>query len=286
MKRGRSGGPPTATQRDAYRARVDREAAAIILQDELDARARGRRRPMTIRGGGRPARLRRPTAGRRRDRRGALRPGRRTRRSVGSRGRRGVAPGRRPTAPGAARAAAGSASAGLVRFVLFVGVLAAIVLVVALTVLRPVVAGAVVDWAADNPSALAAAVRRRPRPRGPRHGADRPRRAPIPTQVEFTVADGDTAASIAGRLAEQRLPERCRGPSCSSRPSENLADKLEAGTYILRKNMTPDQLVTALLVSKDLAVSVGLREGLRLEQITAKLQTLPLTMDVRRSTTW
>lgn len=37
MKRGRSGGPPSKTQRDAYRARVDREAAAIILQDELDA---------------------------------------------------------------------------------------------------------------------------------------------------------------------------------------------------------------------------------------------------------
>jgi putative Holliday junction resolvase len=41
MKRGRSGGPPSRTQRDAYRARVDREAAAIILQDELDARAAG-----------------------------------------------------------------------------------------------------------------------------------------------------------------------------------------------------------------------------------------------------
>jgi putative Holliday junction resolvase len=39
MKRGRSGGPPTPAQREAYRARVDREAAAIILQDELDARA-------------------------------------------------------------------------------------------------------------------------------------------------------------------------------------------------------------------------------------------------------
>ena len=38
MKRGRSGGPPTKHQRDAYRARVDREAAAIILQDELDSR--------------------------------------------------------------------------------------------------------------------------------------------------------------------------------------------------------------------------------------------------------
>jgi putative Holliday junction resolvase len=40
MKRGRSGGAPSKTQRDAFRARVDRVAAAIILQDELDARAR------------------------------------------------------------------------------------------------------------------------------------------------------------------------------------------------------------------------------------------------------
>jgi putative Holliday junction resolvase len=45
MKRGRSGGPPSKTQRDAYRARVDREAAAIILQDELDARAGPRPEP-------------------------------------------------------------------------------------------------------------------------------------------------------------------------------------------------------------------------------------------------
>jgi putative holliday junction resolvase len=41
MPRGRSGGPPSRTQRDRYRERVDREAAAIILQDELDARRTG-----------------------------------------------------------------------------------------------------------------------------------------------------------------------------------------------------------------------------------------------------
>jgi putative Holliday junction resolvase len=40
MPRGRSGGPPSRTQRNAYRARIDREAASVILQDELDARAR------------------------------------------------------------------------------------------------------------------------------------------------------------------------------------------------------------------------------------------------------
>jgi putative holliday junction resolvase len=38
MPRGRSGGPPSRTRRNAYRARIDREAAAVILQDELDAR--------------------------------------------------------------------------------------------------------------------------------------------------------------------------------------------------------------------------------------------------------
>ena len=44
MPRGRSGGPPSPTQRDRYRERVDREAAAIILQDELDARRDSGRR--------------------------------------------------------------------------------------------------------------------------------------------------------------------------------------------------------------------------------------------------
>ncbi len=38
MPRGRSGGAPSRAQRNTYRARIDREAASIILQDELDAR--------------------------------------------------------------------------------------------------------------------------------------------------------------------------------------------------------------------------------------------------------
>ncbi|HEY4190297.1 MAG TPA: Holliday junction resolvase RuvX [Candidatus Limnocylindrales bacterium] len=38
MPRGRSGGAPSRAQRNAFRARIDREAAAVILQDELDAR--------------------------------------------------------------------------------------------------------------------------------------------------------------------------------------------------------------------------------------------------------
>jgi putative Holliday junction resolvase len=37
--RGRSGGPPGPAQREAHRARVDREAAALILQDYFDSLA-------------------------------------------------------------------------------------------------------------------------------------------------------------------------------------------------------------------------------------------------------
>lgn len=40
--RGRSGGPPSATARAAWRARIDREAAAAIVQSEIDARAASR----------------------------------------------------------------------------------------------------------------------------------------------------------------------------------------------------------------------------------------------------
>ena len=42
-KRGRSGGPPSRATLTAHRSRIDREAAAIILQDELDARAASHR---------------------------------------------------------------------------------------------------------------------------------------------------------------------------------------------------------------------------------------------------
>jgi putative Holliday junction resolvase len=37
LARGRSGGPPSPAQREAFRARIDREAAALILQDDFDA---------------------------------------------------------------------------------------------------------------------------------------------------------------------------------------------------------------------------------------------------------
>jgi putative holliday junction resolvase len=39
LRRGAAGGPPSASANRSYRARLDREAAALILQAELDERA-------------------------------------------------------------------------------------------------------------------------------------------------------------------------------------------------------------------------------------------------------
>ena len=78
--------------------------------------------------------------------------------------------------------------------------------------------------------------------------------AATPAQVEFTVARrrhggrrSPTGSTEQGFLGDARA-------FVFIATDRELADKLEAGTFILRKNMTPDELVTALLVAKDLAV--------------------------------
>jgi UPF0755 protein len=198
---------------------------------------------------------------------------------VAGRGRRpdvGRAGGRTPQAP---RGSSGFGLGGLVRLVLFIGVLAGIVLIASLTVLRPLVASSVVDWATDNPSALGFPFVAQLVREDLGTALTQPASSDS-AEVEFTVLDGDSAASIGSRLQDAGFLSDSRAFVFIA-TDRHLADQLEAGTYILRKNMTPDELVNALLVSRDIAVSIGLREGLRLEQITAKLQTLPLTMDVK-----
>ena len=175
----------------------------------------------------------------------------------------------------------GSGIGGVLKFLVFALVLATLVLVVALTALRPLVNNAILGLAADNPAAL-----RLP------FVADIVRQDlgdaltdPVsqdPTQVEFVVNDGDTASTIATRLAGEGLIKDARAFVFIA-SDKQISGDLQQGTFVLRRNMTPDQLVQALLAPPAVPyVSIGLRTGLRLEQITAKLQTLPeLQMDPR-----
>jgi UPF0755 protein len=174
----------------------------------------------------------------------------------------------------------GGGLGGLIRLFLFIVVLAAVVLIAGLTVLRPVVSRAVVDYASKNPSALklpfvADLVRE---DLGP---ALTDAVSADATDVRFDVVDGDTAQSIAIRLQADGLLRDSRSLIFIA-TEQDLTTSLESGTYFLRPNMTPQQIVTSLLVSHQVAVTIGLRESLRLEQITAKLQTVQgLTMDVK-----
>ena len=182
---------------------------------------------------------------------------------------------------GRRRGRGGSGLGGLVRFLLFALLLAAIVLIVALTALRPVVNSAILSWAEDSPAAL----------RLPfvadivREDLGTALTQPVssdPSQVEFVVQDGDTASTIATRLGGEGLIKDPRAFVFIASQRE-LTGALQQGTFVLRKNMTPDQMVSALLAPPpNPYIELDLRTGLRLEQITAKLQTLDaLEMDPR-----
>jgi UPF0755 protein len=172
----------------------------------------------------------------------------------------------------------GGSFVGFLKFLVFAIVLAVVVLAVALTALRPVVTNAIMGIAADNPAALQlpfvkdiVAERLGPALTTPV--------STDPAQVEFLVESGDTARTIATKLETQGLIGDSRAFVYIS-VVRNLTGALQQGTFILRKDMTPDQLVSALLAPPTVKyVDIALRTGLRAEQITAKLETLPLQMD-------
>jgi UPF0755 protein len=187
--------------------------------------------------------------------------------------RRTVAPAYRRNQRG------GGGLGGLLRFLLFALILAAVVLTAAITLLRPLVRGAVVSWASDNPTAL-----------GLPFVADLMREdlgtsltkaaSDDPAEAAFTVKEGDTASTIADRLKAQGFVTDPRAFVFIAM-ERKVATKLNAGDYVLRRNMTPDQLVTALFEASAVThVDILIKEAVRLEQIAAKLETLPLTMDV------
>ena len=180
---------------------------------------------------------------------------------------------------GRRRGGRGSGIGGFLKFLIFALVLGGLVLLVALTALRPLVNSAILAWAADSPAALNLPfvediVRE---DLGP--ALTQPV-STDPEQVEFLVSSGDTAATIAARLADEGLIRDARAFVFIA-SSRGLTGDLQQGTFILRRNMTPDQLVSALLTPPATPyIDIALRTGLRLEQVTAKLQTLPLEMDV------
>jgi UPF0755 protein len=176
----------------------------------------------------------------------------------------------------------GGGLSGFVKFLVFTVVLAAVVLGVLLTVLRPLVSSAVMDWAYDNPSALrmpfvADLVRE-----NLGEALTEPASADA-TEVEFEIVSGDRIESLATRLARERLITNERAFIFQA-TLRDLNPKLKAGNYHVGRNLTPDQVVTALIENEIVVVvtPITFRESLRLEQMTAKIQLdRPANIDPR-----
>lgn len=169
---------------------------------------------------------------------------------------------------------------GFVRFLLFAGALAALVLVVLLTALRPLVRAGVVGWAWDNPSAIT----RFPfvgdlvkEDLGPAIDAAPSSDA---TEAVFTVNPGDTIFEVAPRLLQSGFVTSEHAFLYVALEA-NLNTQLTSGDFVLRKNMTPTEVATALVRDRIqlTTVKVTFREGLRLEQQTALLETISSGVD-------
>lgn len=170
---------------------------------------------------------------------------------------------------------------GFIRFLLFAGILAGLVLLVLLTALRPLARAGVVGWAWENPSSIT---------RFP-FVADLVREdlgeaaltAPAGTDAKetvFVVNPGDTIFTLAPRLQEGHFVVSDKVFLYTALQS-GLNEKLSAGNFLLRGNMTPVQLADALVRARVTVTTVDItfREGLRIEQMTALLQTIETGID-------
>ncbi|HVL53790.1 MAG TPA: endolytic transglycosylase MltG [Vitreimonas sp.] len=217
---------------------------------------------MTIRGGGRP-RDSRVQAPRYDEEHYAYdEPWTRDPRQAGARN------GRRPRG-------GGSGLGGILRFLVFAVVLGGVVLGVLLTVLRPLATDALVGWAYDNPSALripfvADLVRERLGPALTEAPSD------DPSDVTFTVREGDNVASVAARLEELGFVRDSRAFIFQA-TVDGLTPKLQAGNFRLARSMTPEQLVLGLVENRIVIVVVPktFRESLRIDQMATLIQTWP-----------
>ena len=171
---------------------------------------------------------------------------------------------------------------GLLRFLLFAGVLAGVVLIVMLTALRPVVQKGVAEWAWSNPWAITRIPFVAGFVRDDLGDALTNPASGDATEGVFEVELGDDPASLAPRLLRD-------GYVTSERAflyvalTTGLGDHLQAGSFVLRRNMTAAEVAVALINDpvEVTTIEVLFREGLRIEQMTALLQTKETSIDPR-----
>jgi peptidoglycan lytic transglycosylase G len=166
----------------------------------------------------------------------------------------------------------------VLRFLIFLAVMAGLVLAVLFTVARPIARTVVAGFAEDNPSALkvgfiADLVAEDIGPALTAKASD------DDTEVDFVVGSGDTPATLAPRLLDEKVITSERAFLFQSTMDE-LTPKLAAGHFLLRLDMTPQEVVKGLVENRIVVrtIDIRFREGLRIEQMAAQLSTIDGTL--------
>ncbi|HZU11650.1 MAG TPA: endolytic transglycosylase MltG [Chloroflexota bacterium] len=90
------------------------------------------------------------------------------------------------------------------------------------------------------------------------------------SSVTFHVGTGDTVSTIADRLQTDGLIDSALLFRIDAR-LRDLGGNLKVGDYVLRRNMSIDQTITALTIYHANTISVTIPEGYRMEQVAALL---------------
>jgi UPF0755 protein len=169
---------------------------------------------------------------------------------------------------------------GPIRFLIFGGALAAIVLIALLTAFRPLISAGVVSWAWSNPGAITRFAFIGDFVREDLGAALTAAAGADPTEMAFDVQPADTIFTLAPRLHEAGFVANERAFEYTAMVA-NLGGQLTAGTFVLRQNMTPAEVVDALVRAKVTLMTqpVTFREGIRIEQQTALLETITSGVD-------
>ena len=162
----------------------------------------------------------------------------------------------------------------ILRFALFVAIVGSVVVGGLYFVARPIVVNGVVGWAAENPTAqklpfISDLVR------GELGPSLRAVNAGNATAIVIVITDGETPRQIGDQLVAAGAVSDARAFVFEA-IQKDVTGSFQMGRHVVARSMTVDQII-AVLITPPVApptVRVTFREGLRIEQMVAKLESI------------
>ena len=159
------------------------------------------------------------------------------------------------------------------RFALFATLLGGLVAGALYYVARPIVVNGIVDWAAENPTALSLPFVSDVVRGALSSSISEPVDAADTTAVVVVIEPGATPRGIADQLLQAGLIKDPRAFVFEA-ITKGVTEKFQVGRHVVSKSMTVDQMIVVLTTPPVAPPTVRLtfREGLRIEQMVALLE--------------